>query len=77
MLECQTDRDYDVGAGSNRSSSQTGGNSTASQHATASVPSPQSKQPKAVSSVLAALVKPVTGTLANPSMSKSKADHVV
>jgi len=50
---------------------------TASQHAIASVPSPQSKQPKAVGSVLAALVKPVKGTLGNPSMSKSKADHVV
>lgn len=60
-----------------RSSSQAGSNSTASQHAAASVSSPQREPPKAVSSVLAALVKPVKGTLGNPSMSKSKADHVV
>ena len=75
MFECQQiDRECGVGAGSDRSSSQRGGNSTASQHAAASVPSPQSN---AVSSNLAALVEPVKGTLGNPSMSKPKADHVV
>ncbi|DBA71083.1 TPA: hypothetical protein ACH3X2_011504 [Trebouxia sp. C0005] len=63
--------------GSDRSLSQAGCNSTASQHAAASVASPQSKQPKAVTSVLAELVKPVTGSLGEPSLSKSKADHVV
>lgn len=66
-----------MGAGSDRSLSQAGCNSTASQHAAASVASPQSKQPKAVTSVLAELVKPVTGSLGEPSLSKSKADHVV
>lgn len=67
-----------VCAGSEASSSQAGhSNPTAHQHPSHSVLASPNKHPKVVREVLAALAKPVKGTLGNGSHSKQKADHLV